>query len=71
MSDLPDPGEPSGPDLLAIIDAFDQSRELVRGVVAMFRSDGFSDAEARALAVNALTGYRYTYEVGDDGEASE
>ena len=46
-------------DLLAIIDAFEPMRESVRGVVAMFRADGFDDDSARALAVTTITGWRF------------
>lgn len=47
-------------DFLAILDGFEPMRETLRGIVAMFVSDGFTDEQARALAVTTWTGYRFS-----------
>lgn len=52
-------------DYLAIIDSFDPMRETMRGIVAMFVADGFTDEQARALAVTTATGYRFNTDNGE------
>jgi hypothetical protein len=52
---MPDDETPEQPDLLAILDAFEPMRETLRGIVAAFVTDGFSDEQARVLAVHILT----------------
>lgn len=52
-------------DYLAIIDGFEPMRETMRGIVAMFVSDGFTEEQARALAVTTATGYRFNASEGD------
>lgn len=49
-------------DLLTIIDDYEPMREVLRGIVAIFISDGFTDEQARALAVTTVTGYRFNTE---------
>jgi hypothetical protein len=38
-------------DPLSMIDEFEPMRETLRGIVAMFVADGFTDDQARELAV--------------------
>lgn len=57
-------------DLLAILDAYQPMREAVRGLVAMFVSDGFTDEGARALTVHAVCGYRFNLPTDDGGESN-
>lgn len=45
MSDVPTPDDPLG-----IFDEFEPFRETIRGLVAMFRQDGFDEEQARELA---------------------
>jgi len=61
----PEGAEPDQIDYLAIIDGFEPMRETLRGIVAMFVADGFTDEQARALAVNCVTGYRFNTESGE------
>lgn len=51
-------------DYLAIIDGYEPMREMLRGIVAMFVADGFTDEQARALAVYTATGYRFNDDSG-------
>lgn len=66
MSDDDETTEEPKPDLLAILDAFEPMRETMRGVVAMFCADGFTIEQARALAVNCATGYRFNATTDDE-----
>ncbi len=52
-------------DFLAILDGYEPMRETMRGIVAMFITDGFTDEQARALAVTTVTGYRFN-SAGDE-----
>jgi hypothetical protein len=52
-------------DLLAILDEFEPMREMMRGLVAVFVADGFTEEQARPLAVTVATGYRFNSAGGE------
>lgn len=42
-------------DPLVLVDNFEPLRETLRGIVAMFVADGFTDEQARQLTVHMFT----------------